>query len=283
MSAPEGFHYYDGVLFYERLFPASALDAVKEFKVRKDDLYVLTYPKSGTTWTQEIVSLIKDSDDLDSTDKIPIRKRVPFLEIVPPGEERIPISKVLDTMESPRYIKTHLIKRLLPPDIFTVKPKVVYVARNPKDVLVSYYEFNLHPWPWEEYFTNFLKGNVCNGSWLENVEYWWEHRNDDNILFLFYEELKRDLKGHVRKIANFLNKPLDEATVDEITRRSSFDAMKDNPSVNFKTFIGDGQRQLRRGQSGAWKTRLTEAENEAIEKAFSKRLEEINFEFPSDS
>ncbi|XP_070532945.1 sulfotransferase 1C1-like [Ptychodera flava] len=89
----------------------------------------------------------------------------------------------------------------------------------------------------------------------------------------------RDLRGHVRKIADFLNKPLDEATLNEITRRSSFDVMKENPNANFKAPFGDGLRLLRRGKPGIWKSRLTEAENEAMEKAFSRRMQEINIEF----
>ncbi|XP_070572983.1 sulfotransferase 1C4-like [Ptychodera flava] len=280
MTASEGFHYYEGVLFYDGLLPASSLDAARKLKVREDDVFVMTYPKSGTTWLQQIVSLIRNSDDISSTDEVPLTKRVPFLEVVPPGEERIPISKVLDTMESPRYIKTHLIKRLLPPDIFTVKPKVLYLARNPKDVLISFYDFKAHPWSWKEYFDNFLKGNVCFGSWFENVEYWWEHRNDDNVLFLFYEDMIRDLKGHVRKIADFLNKSLDDATLDEITRRSSFNVMKENPNANFKAPFREGMRKLNRGKPGIWKSRLTEAENEAMEKAFSGRMKEMKIEFP---
>ncbi|XP_070557347.1 sulfotransferase 1A1-like [Ptychodera flava] len=186
MAAPKGFHYYEGVLFYDLLFPVPSLEAVKEFQVREDDVFLATYPKSGTTWTAEIVSLIRNSDDIDSIDKVPLLKRVPSLE-----EKCIPKSKLLETMRSPRYMQTHLIKRLLPREIFTVKPKVVYVARNPKDVLISYYEFKIHPWSWDEFFDNFLKGNVCFGSWIENVEYWWEHRHDDSVLFVFYEDMTR--------------------------------------------------------------------------------------------
>ncbi|XP_070558507.1 sulfotransferase 1 family member D1-like [Ptychodera flava] len=278
MTAPEGYHYYEGVLFYENLFPASSLDAMKEFEVRKDDLYVLTFPKSGTTWAIQIASLIRGSGDLEETDRMPLYARVPFLELVKP-QIKTPGHKLLESMESPRYIKSHLLKRLLPQGMFHVKPKVIYVARNPKDVLISYYEFKLHPWSWEEYFNNFLKGNVVHGCWFENIAYWWQHRNDDNVLFLFYEDMKNDLKGSVRKISNFLDKQLDENTLDEITRRSSFDVMKENKNANYKTSFGNQTEQLRFGKAGGWRSRLTPEESQAIDETFNARLAEIGLEF----
>ncbi|XP_070558512.1 sulfotransferase 1C4-like isoform X2 [Ptychodera flava] len=275
MVDPGRLYHYEGVLFCENLFPSSSLDAVQKFTVRKDDVYIVTYPKSGTTWTQEIASLVRGSDDLEETDKLPLDTRIPFLEMVQPE----PVYKLLESVESPRYIKSHLPKRLLPQGMFHMKPKVIYVARNPKDVLISYYEFKLHPWGWEEYFNNFLKGNVIHGCWFENIAYWWQHRNDDNILFLFFEDMKNDLKGSVRKISNFLDKPLDENTLDEITRRSSFDVMKQNKSANVRVPFGEKAQMLRKGKVGTWGSRLTPEESQAIDETFKARLAEIGLEF----
>ncbi|XP_070558506.1 sulfotransferase 1C4-like [Ptychodera flava] len=278
MVDPGRLYHYEGVLFCENFFPPSTLAAVKNFTVRKDDVYIVTYPKSGTTWTQEIASLIRGSDDIEETDKLPLGMRIPFLEFVHP-EKKLEFYKFLESVESPRYIKTHLPKRLLPQGMFHMKPKVIYVARNPKDVLISYYEFKLHPWGWEEFFSNFLKGNVVHGCWFENVAYWWQHRNDDNVLFLFFEDMKNDLKGSVRKISNFLDKPLDENTLDEITRRSTFDVMKENKNVNFRVSFREKAELLRMGKVGTWRSRLTPEESQAIDETFNARLAEIGLEF----
>ncbi|XP_070558510.1 sulfotransferase 1B1-like [Ptychodera flava] len=128
-------------------------------------------------------------------------------------------------------------------------------------------------------FNNFLKGNVVHGCWFESIAYWWKHRNDDNVLFLFYEDMKYDLKGSVRKISNFLDKPLDENTLDEITRRSSFDVMKENKNANFRVPFGDKAEQLRMGKVGAWRNRLTPEESQAIDETFNARLAEIGLQF----
>ncbi|XP_070558515.1 amine sulfotransferase-like [Ptychodera flava] len=270
--AKYGLHYYEGVLFTD-IFPATALDAVKSFQVRDDDLFVLTYPKSGTTWTQQIVSLIRGRENMEVTDNIHMNDRVPFLEY---ADDKGAKYEVLSKIDSPRYIKSHLPKKLLPVELFDVKPKVIYVARNPKDVLISYYEFKLHPWEWEEFFDNFLKGNVIHGCWFENISYWWQHRHDDNVLFLHYEEMMKDPKAHIRSICHFLNESVDEGTIDEIHRRSAFDNMKKNPKVNFKTEFQTNM--LRKGKVGSWKDRLTAEENKAVEDTFRSRLQTIGFE-----
>ncbi|XP_070558513.1 amine sulfotransferase-like [Ptychodera flava] len=276
MDQHEQYHYYDGVLFPTDYFPATALDAVKSFKVREDDLYVVTYPKSGTTWTQQIVSLIRGRNDMEATDNIPVIKRVPFLEYA--DNKSPPKYQILSETDSPRYIKSHLPRKLLPTALFDVKPKVIYVARNPKDVLISYYEFKIHPWEWGEYMDNFLKGNVIHGCWFENISYWWQHRHDDNVLFLHYEEMMKDQKAHIRKICHFLNESVDEETVDEIHRRSTFDNMKKNPKANFKLDDAGERTIMRQGKVGSWKERLTAEESKSIDEAFRSRLQEIGFE-----
>lgn len=58
---------------------------------------------------------------------------------------------------------------------------------------------------WDEFLEFFIKGNAYYGSWYDHVAEWWTHRNDENVLFLWYEDLLRDLSGSVRKIAAFLS------------------------------------------------------------------------------
>ncbi|EPY87069.1 sulfotransferase 1C4-like protein [Camelus ferus] len=100
-------------------------------------------------------------------------------------------------MPSPRTLKTHLPIQLLPPSLLEKNCKVIYVARNPKDNMVSYYHFHRMnkalpaPGTWEEYFENFLTGKVCWGSWYDHVKGWWDARHQHRILYLFYEDMKR--------------------------------------------------------------------------------------------
>ncbi len=69
--------------------------------------------------------------------------------------------------------------------------KHIYLARNPKDVCLSYYYFETgQKWagcfncPWDKWFQMFMQGRVQRGSWFDNVLSWWQHRHAENILFL---------------------------------------------------------------------------------------------------
>ena len=117
---------------------AAMLERYKKMRVRAGDVWVVTYPKCGTTWTQEMVWQIVNKCDFERG-KLPLFERFPFLEIDTLIKDRpLDILDNLEKQEGQRLIKTHLPLSLLPDNLLETG-KVVYVARNPKDVLVSYY------------------------------------------------------------------------------------------------------------------------------------------------
>ncbi|XP_059883184.1 sulfotransferase 1C4-like isoform X2 [Delphinus delphis] len=138
-------------------------DQIWNFQARPDDLLISTYPKAGTTWTQEIVDLIQNEGDIDRSQRAPTHERFPFIEWKIPGMESG--LEQANAMPSPRILKTHLPIHLLPPSFLEKNCKIIYVARNPKDSMVSYYHFHRMnkglpaPGTWEEYFESFLAGD----------------------------------------------------------------------------------------------------------------------------
>ncbi|XP_039333936.1 sulfotransferase 1A1 isoform X3 [Saimiri boliviensis] len=141
---------------------AEALGPLENFRARPDDLLISTYPKSGTTWVSQILDMIYQNGDLDKCHRAPIFMRVPFLEFKAPG-----VPSGLETLKdtpAPRLIKTHLPLALVPQTLLDQKVKVVYVARNAKDVAVSYYHFyqmaKVHPDPgtWDSFLEKFMAG-----------------------------------------------------------------------------------------------------------------------------
>ncbi|XP_078508480.1 sulfotransferase 1 family member D1-like isoform X3 [Lissotriton helveticus] len=212
---------------------------VESFQARPDDLLICTYPKAGTTWISEIVDCILNNGDVEKTKHNPINIRVPFLEFSSPhissGVE------LLVNSQSPRIIKTHLPVNLLPKTFWEKNCKIVYIARNAKDVAVSYYYFYkmafVHPDPgsWVEFLEKYMTGEVAYGSWYEHVKGWWEKRKDNCILYLFYEDMKEDPKQEIRKIMQFMEKDLEEEILERINHHTSFKEMKDNLMTNYKT------------------------------------------------
>ena len=119
-----------------------------DFEPRKDDVWIITYPKCGTTLTQELMWQIANGVDIDSENsKKNIFLRVPFIEFtalqtsvqpVPSLESDDPMSLMAkmmydtvawtDQCQSPRIIKTHLPLAMLPPNLCEIS-KVLYVGR----------------------------------------------------------------------------------------------------------------------------------------------------------
>ncbi|XP_072042001.1 sulfotransferase 1A3-like [Amphiura filiformis] len=281
-----------------------SVNAVKTFEARSDDVFIDSYPKAGTTWTQTIVSAICHKGDLEKVNQSHVLFRVPFMEentFVSTKDVKIPSKmKLMSRMKSPRTIKSHLPGHLLPPDIMKKKARIVYVARNPKDVAVSYYYFHLmfpasftHYDTWEDFFNDFCSGNVYSGAWWEHYLYFWNKRHEANILFLKFEDMKRDLKGVVQKTANFLGYEFTEDIIDGIVEHCSFENMKQNPQTNPDTVIklvmkGHGKDTpddepamsfMRKGKVGGWKNLFTVAQNEKMDALIMEKLEGTGLTF----
>lgn len=212
---------------------------IQTFKAKPDDLLICTYPKSGTTWIQEIVDMIEQNGDVEKCQRTIIQHRHPFIEWAWPSQPS-GVDKA-NEMPAPRILRTHLPTQLLPPSFWTNNCKFLYVARNAKDCMVSYYHFYRmcqwlpDPGTWNEYFETFINGKVSWGSWFDHVKGWWEIRDRYQILFLFYEDMKRDPKREIQKVMQFMGKNLDEEVVDKIVLETSFEKMKENPLTNHST------------------------------------------------
>ena len=145
--------------------------------------------------------LLINNLDIKKAKSIDLDERVPYVELssmVTPDDMvalgiEDTITKV-DNMPSPRVIKTHLSIDMLPKEVHTKKAKVIYVCRNPRDVVVSYFNFlklDGYYGSLDVFFEAFI-GNVLSYSpFLQHVRGYWDKRNDNNILFTSYEEMKK--------------------------------------------------------------------------------------------
>ncbi|KAK6987316.1 estrogen sulfotransferase [Biomphalaria glabrata] len=267
------------------VFPDFVVNDIKNnlhFEVREDDVWVVSFPKSGTTWLQEIVYLINNGVDIEDAAQTNIEERFPYFEWIVPGKQ------VLNKMESPRLIKTHLPLSMLPNQMKSKKPKIIYIARNPKDTVVSYYFFltkfviddQSFVGTFDDYCKLFVEGLVHYGPWWKHVKEAWDRKDEDNILVLFYEDLQEDVHRAVRDIANFLNKPLTESQVEAISRHCSFDTMKNNKAANYDWLkdVGMAKQEesfLRKGQVGDWRNHLKPEISDQLDEMVASHLEGV--------
>ncbi|XP_054849527.1 sulfotransferase 1B1-like [Eublepharis macularius] len=262
---------------------------IENFEARVDDLLISTYPKSGTTWMQEIVDLIFATGDVEKARRAPVYVRIPCLEICSPPPVPSGVDRLVNA-PSPRVIKSHLPFQLLPKSFLEKNCKIIYVARNAKDNLVSYYFYDLmnrtqpDPGPWDGYVKKFMEGKVAWGSWYDHVRRCWDERANHRILYVFYEDMKEDLAHEIRRVKDFLEVELSEDIVQKIAHHTSFQIMKDNPMANYdtlpSTFLDRTKSSfMRKGEVGDWKNYFTVAQREAFDADYQRKMEGTTLRF----
>uniref|UniRef100_A0A3P8Z8V5 Sulfotransferase n=1 Tax=Esox lucius TaxID=8010 RepID=A0A3P8Z8V5_ESOLU len=215
-------------------------EKVQNFQARPDDILIATYPKAGTTWISYILDLLYFGQSApERQTSLPIYQRVPFLEsdfrVFPPGTE---VADKLPT--SPRLIKTHLPVQLVPKSFWEKNCRVVYVARNAKDNVVSYFHFDrmnkAHPEPgdWNNFLQRFMDGKMVFGPWYDHVTGWWEKKQTHSkIHYMFYEDMIEDMGRELDGLCSFLGLSPSVEEKERVIEGSHFDNMKNNSMTNY--------------------------------------------------
>ncbi|XP_077998915.1 sulfotransferase 1A1-like [Glandiceps talaboti] len=235
-----------------------------------------------------MTNLIMHPELLDGKSGVGQETRIPFIEFY---NDNCGVDHVenMKNLPSPRLIKTHLPEQLFPSQAFDKKSKIIYIARNPKDNAVSMYYFyqstacyGYYKESWDQFVDMYMNGHIVYGSWFDHVMGWWKHSHQPNVLFLKYEDVKKNFRGTIEQIASFLGRDLNSATIDRIMDYCSFENMKKNPAVNRMNAADVDSTVspfMRKGIVGDWKNHFTVAQNEQFERLYYERLENSGLEF----
>ncbi len=246
------------------------------FQTRPEDVFLVTYPKSGTTWLAEIIRCIAQPKESEK-EKL-LGGSVPTFDIA--------THKQLEAVPSPRYMSTHLPFYLLPRSS-EHEVKYIYLARNPRDLAVSFFHFSSMPFlnfdgTWEDFLQYFMKGNIPGGSYFDHVLEWWSHKDDENVLFLKYEELKKDLKSQVKIIAEFLGFKFSDEEAQAVVEQFTFQAMKSNSNLDLSKLVGKLFKKgshLRKGIVGDWKNHFSDEQLAEFDRLCQSRLKGTGLDF----
>lgn len=271
-------------------FPPLLQDAKKRFEeirnmeYRNDDIILAIYPKSGTHWVWEIVSMLLKQ-------KAEYSKEIKELFFL----EALPDLSIVDSMASPRAVNTHLPYRWLPKQHIENGGKIVHVVRNPKDVCVSLYH---HTKSTEEigeikdfktfYETVFLNPNVklMDGWFKYEKDFEQAEKNDTKgaIFRVQFENLKRNPIPEITRLANFLNINLKAEDISDIADKCSFTKLKlANDTIKDYSPLGDvgikvKKFMYRKGEIGDWKNHFTVAMNEHFDAIYKEEMKDSDIQ-----
>ncbi|KQJ93252.1 cytosolic sulfotransferase 5 [Brachypodium distachyon] len=255
------------------------LSVQRRFAPRPGDVVLASPPKCGTTWLKALAFAVMARaaypPSLASNEEHPLLRLnphacVPFLEeLFTVGQEA-----KLELLPSPRLINTHMHHSLLPPSL-TGNPdcKIVYVCREPKDMVVSLWHFAKSIMPegskhtFSDLFEDACKGETPSGPiWDHTLGYWRASKaHPDRVLFLKYEEMLLDRAGAVRELARFLGVPFSAAEEAQgmpadIVGLCSIETMK-GLSANRTGVAGllgfKHESFFRKGVAGDWANHMT--------------------------
>lgn len=259
------------------------LSKIERLKFREDDVILTMFPKSGSTWLSECIYLIVNQYQYEVASKESIEIRFPQIDS-PSHDVFDLILEQYNNSNQRRMIKSSVPPNLLisrPPNTAMgapqVKPKVISILRNPRDVLVSFYHHCKTVkhydvcFTFDEFYNTFLDGKVpCGPIWLMyNEMYKYHSQNSKTSLLVFYEDMKQDLRKQIRRICEFLEKP-EPANEDEWSQfldHLSVDRMRQNRTINRHDWDKLGLRNangfefVRKGQVNDWKNFFNEQQS----------------------
>jgi sulfotransferase family protein len=245
------------------------VQGIENFPMDEKDVVVVGYPKSGTNWLNIVLSRLYDDWE---TIKRTHEGRVPELSL--PCREDVKFDGYGKCIASPppRLSKTHLQFGHMPIAFREKKiGKAIYIRRNPKDVCDSFYNNISHyfapDWTWANYFDAFMDGHVYFGSWLDNVFSWHEKGLKDNVLHLTYEGMKRDPRGAIERIVDFIG-PVPPSRIDDVITATDFQNMKKS---GLDRLYQPGMKR-REAKVAAWKKRLTVEQSERMDALWGPKL-----------
>ncbi len=255
-----------------------------EMPVAAEDIIIATFPKSGTTWTQQICHGLRSNGAMDFKE---ISWVVPWLE----RGHVFGIDSRIPQAFAPRVFKTHL-----PYAQVNKGARYIHVIRDPKDALVSFYRFLSHgiidpasisiemfadAWLFSDQFGERDEHHLPFGPYLFNywrhLLDWWSARNSALVLTLVYEHMCQDLASQVARVATFMGIEPQPALLALATHQASFAFMEAHKDQFSDEIIGIPHRleKVVRGEVGSHKRAIDATLVARIEAAWRRYVEPV--------
>jgi hypothetical protein len=239
--------------------------------IRPTDVFIVTYPKSGTTWLRFMVANVIHS----APEAVNLKNQE---EVVPDINQtyfsRTPLH-AYSSLPDPRFFVLHA-----PYD--PALRRTIYIMRDPRDTMVSYYHHHRLTVPnRNRTLIEFLQGQKqwpC--SWEEHVRGWFRHRSDPGILIIRYEEMHRDKEGVLRRVLDFSGVKYTDAHIERAHANSDIKrmrALEESFGMTKVAPVGNEERFVRKGKPGGWREELNPEEQEVLQRVYGPLAGEFGF------
>lgn len=229
-----------------------------------DDVFLVSYPKSGNTWMQFLVGNLVFQKPITFAD---VNQRIPSFNDMS--------EKELIRVPRPRYIKSH-------EPFHPSYQNVIYIVRDPRDVAVSNYYFHIkkkrlsYDHPLDRFVADMLSGKLDHprGTWADNVMSWIAMgASRRRFLLLRYKDLLEDTRQELSKVAESLGIPVDEEQLANAVKLSSADRMRQMEKAQWKSWEMTRRSRsnipfVRAAKAGQWSETLSPESIRAIEAAW---------------
>jgi Sulfotransferase domain len=246
----------------------------RNFPVLPDDTFLVSYPRSGNTWTRFLIANLLFAD-----------RKVSFLNIDYLIPDTFNITRrELAKIPRPRLIKSH--------EYFDPRyKKVIYIVRDPRDVAISYYYFYLKQgfiqdeYPLDKFIRQFVEGAVDPefASWGENVMSWIATKSGQpGFILLRYEDLKSNTVKELAKLGKFFEVQTDPENLERAVQLSSAERMRELEKREENQWIGTRTKRkdvpfIRTAAAGSWKSLLSPGDIAKIENAWAPIMTALGY------
>lgn len=248
--------------------------------IRKSDVFLVGHPKSGNTWLAFMLAVLAEKDREERVNISNVGEFVPTIH-----NSDLSISRYKN-LHSPRIFRTES------PNYPGAYPKTIYIIRDPRSVLLSYYHHCVHDtgrtdWPISDFVDEILAAGCIQSleptliRWDRQVESWLERAQHQSVSLVKYEDLKIDCKGALQQLSDFLGLDYDANLLELAVERGNFSSMrKDEKKFGAESYPGEkGKRGffVRKGKVDSWKEEMPPEAIEKIEQTFYSTMKKMGY------
>lgn len=208
-------------------------------RVRPDDVFIVSYPKSGNTWIRFLLAHL-----LAPADEITFRN---IDDYVPDLYKR---SENLDGQKGRRYIKSHHPS-------YDLYPKMIYIYRDGRDALVSYYNYASGKGRFDGDFGDFVFSSFAAkfSTWREHVEaaHDFASKHPERVLMLQYEQMLENPLPAAERISQFLELNCKDSVIAQAVTATSFDQLQKMEHKAGGEKTAKAGTFFRSGKTGQWR------------------------------